>query len=877
VTPATWDLFRGDSGTSRYTVSVSKFTDSDQYFVEGQVCVTNGGEYATQNLEIWDRVQYKMSGEQFQDLPGAEQTIIPPEQLEPGEGPVCYSYKIYFTPVSGAVAYRNAAKVTITNHAGHQGVEWGPEPKADFSLPGTPDTVVNDKIHVTDTNRPSEPPWEFSNTGSVTYDKTFTCDVDKGLHPNTATISESGQSDDASVTVNCYGLQVSKTAQTSLTRTYEWTINKSANPATLNLFTGDSGTSTYTVSVTRTGHTDSSWAVSGTITVHNLSPIAAAINSVADIVPGSIGEASLSCDVTFPYTLAAGGTLSCTYSASLPDGSTRTNTATATLQNYSYDYHGNPTKAGTTDFFGSASVDFANAKVTEVNPLIHVTDTNGPSWTFSASGSETYDKTFTCDDDKGEHDNTATITETGQNNDASVMVECSVGYDIEVSKTAETWLTRTHEWTINKSVTPDAWTLLTGQNGTSTYTVSVEKTGYTDSDWLVNGTITVKNTGQTSATIASVSDTISPAISATVDCGGASFPYDLAADATLKCTYSASLPNNSSRTNTATVTVSATQFNATALVDFTGANVKEVYGSINVDDTNDDRTWTFTESNSESYPETFTCNIDQGQHNNTATIRETGQSDDATVMVECSGGQTAALTVIKHVISDHQGMKEAKDFMIHVMYYDAANDLWVDVPGSPHNGSESGTLHTGLNTGLYKVAEDPPPPLYVQVSITGDCNPADGTVTVEANTNKECTITNADPALVVIKHVIGGSNSASDFTITVDGKNAIPATFPGSESGTRVVLDPDVYSVTETPITGYTTTYSADCSGTIVVDEPTRTCVITNEYSGGYPTQPVGGELYSVDKAALVQPYVGLLGLLGALATAVATTRSRRP
>ena len=36
------------------------------------------------------------------------------------------------------------------------------------------------------------------------------------------------------------------------------------------------------------------------------------------------------CGVTFPYDLAAGETLECTYSADLPDGEERTNTATAT-------------------------------------------------------------------------------------------------------------------------------------------------------------------------------------------------------------------------------------------------------------------------------------------------------------------------------------------------------------------------------------------------------------------------------------------------------------------------------------------------------------------------------------------------------------------
>ena len=374
--------------------------------------------------------------------------------------------------------------------------------------------------------------------------------------------------------------------------------------------------------------------------------------------------------------------------------------------------------------------------------------------------------------------------------------------------------------------------------------------------------------------------------------------------------------------------------------------------------------WTLAGLDCSSATKTSTISTDLLTGKATITLAA-GDIVTCTFTDEKSAGQTATLTVTKHVISDHGGMAEAKDFMIHVMYYDATNAVWLEVTTSPQPGDESGTLYSGLNPGIYKVTEDEPPPLYVQVSITGDCA-ADGTVTVEANTNKECTITNKDPALVVIKHVIGGSKSASDFIITVNAEYAIPATFPGSESGTRVVLNPGLYSVTEIPIAGYSTTYSADCSGTILVDEPTKTCVITNEYSAGQgqtimvvkntiggegtfaftvtgpspsapsittsggtgttglipvaagtysisetvPTgwrltggscssgtpesftvpeggtvtctftneqlkAPVGGEVYSIDKLALLSPYLTLLGLLGAVGIAFAVRRGR--
>ena len=68
-----------------------------------------------------------------------------------------------------------------------------------FNIPSSP-TLINDSINVDDTNGGS---WPFSASGSVTYDRTFTCDEDAGEHLNTATIRQTGQSDDAKVTVTC--------------------------------------------------------------------------------------------------------------------------------------------------------------------------------------------------------------------------------------------------------------------------------------------------------------------------------------------------------------------------------------------------------------------------------------------------------------------------------------------------------------------------------------------------------------------------------------------------------------------------------------------------------------------------------------------------
>lgn len=66
-----------------------------------------------------------------------------------------------------------------------------------------------------------------------------------------------------------YELDVSKVANTTLTRTFGWTIVKTVDRETLDMFTGDSGKVEYTVTVTKDDGTDSDWEVNGTITIEN--------------------------------------------------------------------------------------------------------------------------------------------------------------------------------------------------------------------------------------------------------------------------------------------------------------------------------------------------------------------------------------------------------------------------------------------------------------------------------------------------------------------------------------------------------------------------------------------------------------------------------
>ncbi|MEM2878794.1 MAG: SdrD B-like domain-containing protein [Candidatus Hadarchaeales archaeon] len=198
-----WELYPGESGVSTYTITVTKDDGTEEAWVEGTVCVTNGGDRATEGLQI--KVVLKNGYEPPNDyLAEADVDVSSNPVLDPGETG-CYPYRININITGGAYpqphaggTYKVTANVTITNHSGHLGEPFGPSPSATTTWPAS-QTLINDAIHVEDTNGSS---WEFNESGSVTYEKTFTCE-DEGVNVNTATIRETEQSDSATVTVIC--------------------------------------------------------------------------------------------------------------------------------------------------------------------------------------------------------------------------------------------------------------------------------------------------------------------------------------------------------------------------------------------------------------------------------------------------------------------------------------------------------------------------------------------------------------------------------------------------------------------------------------------------------------------------------------------------
>ena len=95
------------------------------------VSVWNEGSRDTQGLTIYDCIQNKVSGPTWtnaycQYLTSGGAVVIPGLTLEVNAIP--FPYSVSAAPLPGTI--RNDARLTITNHSGHIGTPFGPEPKA---------------------------------------------------------------------------------------------------------------------------------------------------------------------------------------------------------------------------------------------------------------------------------------------------------------------------------------------------------------------------------------------------------------------------------------------------------------------------------------------------------------------------------------------------------------------------------------------------------------------------------------------------------------------------------------------------------------------------------------------------------------------------
>jgi len=441
--PTELSLFAGGSAAVDYTVAVDKTTIDSAWVVSGQITVSNPNRFQAVVVDVTDTIP---NGGVCSVVGGSDATV--PAATPAGPGTLTLAYTCSYAAAPDPVSGTNTA--TATWDAEEYGTPTGSASgtaTADFSQ-ATITTVGSAAVTVTDTNGAAWGPVTADTTW--TYTETLACSRDVSLyagdghyaftHPNTATIDETGADADALVTVDCYAPQVSKTAQTRSTRTWAWTIEKTADVSSLSLGFWQTGTISYTVMVSGTP-ADSAFAVSGVITVTNPNPDAAMTVALTDLVSGGIA-ATITADADCAFsngtlTIPAGGTATCPYTAALPDGASRTNTATATLNGLT--------------FTGSAAVTFG-APTSVIDETVSVTDDQvGVLGTVTGTGSAAT-RTWTYQKQVGPYAactrlafvNTATFvaTDTGATGSDSwtvdVVVRCEAVCDC--TRTTSYWL-----------------------------------------------------------------------------------------------------------------------------------------------------------------------------------------------------------------------------------------------------------------------------------------------------------------------------------------------------------------------------------------------------------------------------------------------------
>jgi prealbumin domain-containing protein len=235
----------------------------------------------------------------------------------------------------------------------------------------------------------------------------------------------------------------------------------------------------------------------------------------------------------------------------------------------------------------------------------------------------------------------------------------------------------------------------------------------------------------------------------------------------------------------------------------------------------------------EKYPPTFTCHITFEQNKPTSSSSSTSSSSNTHDNGSGSSGKTshktksATLNVINLVINDNGGNLQDKNFTVNISETSGPKL-------QSFEGNANGTAITFANEGNYAVNQSTSPLYNTTYSV--DC-----IGTINYGQEKTCTITSDDVGLVrylralsylrIIANTInddGGTRRSSDFTLTVTSNNGSSSPLLEKDGqGTIVTLGPGTYSITGKPVSGYQTTYSPGCSGSLLNGE-SKLCYVTN-------------------------------------------------
>jgi len=531
-------------------------------------------------------------------------------------------------------------------------------------------------------------------------------------------------------------LTVSKDAAGAYTTTWTWNISKTVDNTVVKQ-SGATATFFYTVTVTHDAGANAGITVTGTIDVTNPNTDPVSISGVTDqLSDGTV------CTVTSggAQVLPGASSTPFTYACSLTTlpASPVFNTAAVTWPTQFLVPSGDALVGNSGSFMFPSDPSGISFAQTKVDDSVTVTDPLGGGLLGTVFSTDPSPTTFTYSHvvtgTPGtcvSQDNTATfMTDTTSTTGSdSKTVKLCVGSDLSVSKTATPSFTRTYNWNITKAVDKTLVEQIGGGTAMFNYTVKVKETGFTDSNWQVNGMITVANPNDWEAITANITDATNNGGSCTVTGGtGLSLPARGSVNLPYSCTY-ASAPSPSSGINTATGSWNADTFftpdgsaSGTAPADFTGLPTATVNKTITVTDNfnsvtttlgtlmaTDSPTFaaaTYTYSRTVNVP-TFNCL----KFTNTAVIVETTQSASQTIEV-CGPAKTGALTMGFWQNKNGQGIIQTnsgancQNLRTWLNQFHPFSDLTATVCGSsPSLGATSGTGVAGSIYNVIKAAQ----------------------------------------------------------------------------------------------------------------------------------------------------------------------------
>lgn len=687
------------SATLFYSVTVEP-TPQSTYLVTGTVSVRNPAPSLSATVSKQDLIALTAGGttpvtftQCNYGLPGDATHLIPG-----GETLTC-DYEAVSTSSAAALAGTN--QFTVTQLINGLPIKTYTPATAPVAFGSTPDVENNASITVTDVLTKAgipAPAVNLGNTAASQGEKEFnyqvnvcdatdwssaTGDAITYVLNNRADIKDAVPPvfDTETVSVTCWkpNVLVTKTADGSYTQPYTWTVTKTVEPDTLNLFDGQTGELKWTVKADKSPLAPKAYEIHGSVKIENKSLNSVTINSVVDKTNDDISIDLVSCeDQTGASVTNLAGTVlapnawvQCSYTstdAGLSHTSTLRNTVTVVTSHGSFDVE---------EEILWAAPKLENDQVTLSDPLIPSIggvigdDVEYTSVTWPTSGVGCYDTNVTWDDlldwPTGDSERHGTIQNTvsilpydpqSQNpaptpldsDNATAQVNC---YRLLVKKDATPDLSTS--WEITKNVSPKEVNLFNGQSATFNYTVTVTKT----QDFGVTGTFSVTNTApQASGLVANVSvvDDLPGATVSLINCG-VSGVLAIQPGTTATCGYTADFTSTPAVGAMLTNTVHATQdLGGSATKVYSGTAAFTMPPTIDEVTVADDRytlsdattkttkTWTYTQTPVCGQIATPWVNNGDGSYTltNTASITTSGAKDSATQTVKVNCYQVTA-------------------------------------------------------------------------------------------------------------------------------------------------------------------------------------------------------------------------------------------